>query len=72
MPMHTTYDVFRVDGMSCAHCVGAVTDHLSKMDGVLDVAVNLAAQTVTVASIDPLEFTEIKSAMAAVGHRLAG
>jgi len=33
---------YRVDGMTCAHCVAAVTKELMKVDGVNEVRVDLA------------------------------
>jgi copper chaperone len=39
---------FAVEGMSCDHCVHAITDEVSKVDGVTAVAVDLAAGAVTV------------------------
>jgi len=40
--------VIRVDGMSCAHCVKAVTGAVNALRGISDVAVDLKAKTVTV------------------------
>lgn len=40
--------VLNVEGMSCEHCVKAITGSVSAMTGVASVAVNLAAKTVTV------------------------
>jgi copper chaperone CopZ len=44
--MTTTY---AVDGMSCQHCVRAITGELRKVPGVADVRVDLDEKTVTVA-----------------------
>ncbi len=49
---------FDVDGMTCASCVGRVEKALAKVDGVSDVAVNLATETATV-TIAPGVSTEI-------------
>ncbi len=38
----------KVDGMSCEHCVKAVTGAVGALPGVTKVAVDLAAKTVTV------------------------
>jgi copper chaperone len=40
--------IFNVDGMSCQHCVKAVTDAVSALPGVTEVAVDLERKTVTV------------------------
>ncbi|MDR1131227.1 MAG: copper ion binding protein [Oscillospiraceae bacterium] len=37
-----------VDGMSCDHCVKAITKAVAALPGVADVAVDLKAKTVTV------------------------
>lgn len=40
--------ILKVDGMSCSHCVNAVTKAVESLDGVSNVAVDLDAKTVTV------------------------
>ena len=40
--------VLRVDGMSCEHCVRAITKAVGALPGVANVAVDLNAKTVTV------------------------
>ena len=40
--------VIIVDGMSCNHCVNAVTEALSELDGVNGVQVNLTEKEVSV------------------------
>lgn len=40
--------VLHVDGMSCEHCVKAVTNAVSALPGVAGVSVDLAQKTVTV------------------------
>ena len=43
-----------VQGMTCGHCVNAVTEEISAIPGVSDVAVDLATGLVTVtADADP-------------------
>lgn len=44
-----TDHVLNVDGMSCEHCVAAVTTEVSAVAGVEAVTVDLGAGTVTVA-----------------------
>ena len=39
---------YTVDGMTCGHCVSAVTGEVGKVAGVSSVAVDLAARSVTV------------------------
>ncbi|MDD3414047.1 MAG: copper chaperone CopZ [Lachnospiraceae bacterium] len=40
--------VLKVDGMSCEHCVKAITKAVGAMDGVDEVNVDLTTKTVTV------------------------
>ncbi len=56
MTVTTTYTV---EGMTCGHCVRAVTEEVSKIDGVSTVAVDLESGRVTVesdAELDPAAF----------------
>lgn len=41
-------EVLNVNGMSCSHCVTAITSAVEGLDGVTDVIVDLGAKTVTV------------------------
>ncbi len=53
--------IIKVDGMSCEHCVKAVTNAVEALDGIAAVAVDLSAKTVTVkhdsekASVDAIK-----------------
>ncbi|MCW2826278.1 MAG: hypothetical protein JWQ91_3195 [Aeromicrobium sp.] len=70
-----TTDTYRVTGMTCAHCVGAVTEELSALDGVTTVSVDLVAggtSTVTVESAAPLDATTVAGAIDEAGYALAG
>ncbi|MDR1044091.1 MAG: copper ion binding protein [Candidatus Adiutrix sp.] len=40
--------ILKVDGMSCEHCVKAITKAVGALSGVANVAVDLGAKTVTV------------------------
>ncbi|MHC1787713.1 MAG: copper ion binding protein [Christensenellales bacterium] len=46
--------LLRVDGMSCEHCVKAITKAVGALSGVANVAVDLNAKTVTVEH-DPVQ-----------------
>ena len=51
---------YTVSGMTCGHCVAAVTEEVSKLEGVAHVDVDLATGTVTVtssAAVDPDAFS---------------
>jgi copper chaperone CopZ len=63
----TTYPV---TGMTCDHCVQAVTSELSRLGGVSGVAVNLVpggVSLVTVTSNGPLPETEVSDALDEAG-----
>ena len=68
-------DTYRVTGMTCEHCVAAVTEELSALDGVTAVAVDLVAggtSTVTVESAEPLDQAAVADAIDEAGYALAG
>ena len=63
--------VYAVEGMSCDHCVHAVTGEVTKVAGVSDVVVDLAANTVTVTSA-ALDDAAIRAAIDEAGYTVAG
>jgi len=65
----TTYDV---TGMTCQHCVHAVTTELTTIVGVRDVAVDVTAGTVTVSSASPLPLAAVRAAVDEAGYVLTG
>ena len=66
-----TTTTYNVRGMSCEHCVMAVTAELSRLDGVADVAVDLDSGRVTVHAAGPLEDTAVAAAVEGAGYQLA-
>lgn len=66
---------FAVTGMTCGHCVSAVSAEVGRLEGVTDVAVLLVAggtSRVTIRSRVPLASAEIAAALEeAGGYRLA-
>ncbi|HCM50871.1 MAG: copper chaperone [Actinobacteria bacterium] len=65
---------FLVEGMTCAHCVRSVTEEVSAIDGVSDVAVDLHAggvSTVTVSSATPVDAERVRAAVEEAGYSLA-
>ena len=61
---------YRVTGMTCEHCVRAVTEELRTLDGVSDVAVqlNMGGQSaVTVTSDAPLPVAAVAAALDEAG-----
>ena len=62
---------FTVTGMTCEHCVHAVTAEFSSLPGVIAVAVDLATGAVTVHSERPLDSAEAATAADEAGYELA-
>ncbi|SCL13715.1 Copper chaperone CopZ [Micromonospora rhizosphaerae] len=63
---------YAVTGMTCEHCVRAVTEELSALPGVEEVRVDLARGTATVASTEPLPVESVRAAVDEAGYELAG
>ena len=71
----SSQQTYLVEGMTCEHCVKAVTSELSELDGVLAVEVDLNAggtSTVVVASEQALPREAIAAAVDEAGYVLAG
>jgi copper ion binding protein len=66
-----TTRTYVVDGMTCGHCVKAVTGEVTKLDGVTDVAVDLEAKTVTVSG-EPIDDTAVREAIDEAGYTVVG
>ncbi len=62
---------YLVTGMTCEHCVKAVSDELKALPGVTDVRVDLASGQVTVASDAPLTPGSVAAAVDEAGYELA-
>jgi len=61
-----------VTGMTCDHCASAVRAEISKLPGVIDVEVDIAAGTVRITG-DPLPGdTPLRAAVEEAGYELAG
>jgi copper chaperone CopZ len=66
-PVVTVYSVY---GMSCGHCVSAVTRELGMVEGVTGVHVDLGAKQVTVGSTRRLADDEVRAAVDEAGYEL--
>ncbi|BBH65922.1 heavy metal transport/detoxification protein [Actinoplanes sp. OR16] len=62
---------YQVTGMTCSHCVQAVTKEISALPGVADVQVDLASGGVTVTSETPLTDDAVREAVDEAGYELA-
>lgn len=65
-----TTATYNVTGMTCEHCVRAVSQEFSKLDGVTSVDVDLASGAVTVVSDEPLDAGRIRAAVDEAGYSL--
>jgi copper chaperone len=66
-----TRSTYRVAGMTCGHCVNAVSSELKAIDGVQDVTVDLDAagtSTVIVSSTQPLQAEQVSAALDEAGN----
>ena len=66
----TTTATYTVAGMSCEHCVNAVTSELLKLAGVSAVRVDLGRGAVEVASDHPLSPPDVAAAIDEAGYEL--
>lgn len=65
-----TTSTYQVTGMTCGHCVAAVSGELKSIPGVSEVGVDLdadGASIVTVTSTAPLERDEVTAALDEAG-----
>ncbi len=62
---------YTVTGMTCGHCVTSVTEELTNVDGISDVAVDLATGTVTITSDGPVEEAAVRAAVDEAGYEVA-
>ena len=70
-----TTTTYLVSGMTCGHCVSAVTQEISKLDGVTGVAVELVAggtSRVSVSSTTEPPAAAVAAAVDEAGYDLVG
>jgi copper chaperone CopZ len=63
---------YTVVGMTCGHCVSAVSEEVGALPGVTDVAVDLPTGAVSVTSTTPLDDAAVAAAVEEAGYELAG
>jgi copper chaperone CopZ len=71
----STTTAYTVTGMTCGHCVSAVTEELTALPGVRDVHTELVPggeSTVTVTSDAPLTETAVRAAVVEAGYEVTG
>ncbi|MFD8232611.1 heavy-metal-associated domain-containing protein [Streptomyces sp. NPDC059696] len=64
--------VFKVSGMSCGHCEGAVSGEISRIPGVSSVTAVATSGEVTVVSAAPVDDEAVRAAVDEAGFELAG
>lgn len=67
--MRTTTTV-HVSGMSCGHCVAAVTEEVSKIGGVTQVSVDLDSGDVEITSGAPVDPSAVAAAVEEAGYEM--
>lgn len=65
-----TTATFHVAGMTCQHCVNAVSEEVAKVPGVRQVDVDLASGAVTVESDAPVDQAAVAAAVDEAGYEL--
>ncbi|MCB0914313.1 MAG: heavy-metal-associated domain-containing protein [Actinobacteria bacterium] len=68
--MSTSTLSYTVTGMTCQHCVNAVSSEVGAVPGVTEVAVDLTAGEVTVVGTD-LDDAAIRAAIDEAGYEVA-
>jgi copper chaperone CopZ len=64
--------VYKVSGMTCGHCEGAVSQEISALDGVTAVTAVAGTGEVTVTSAAPLDEEAVRAAVDEAGYELVG
>ncbi|MCF1594382.1 heavy-metal-associated domain-containing protein [Streptomyces muensis] len=67
----TVTAVYKVSGMSCGHCEGAVSGEISEIPGVTSVKAVASTGEVTVVSAAALDEEAVRSAVDEAGFELA-
>ena len=62
---------YTVVGMTCGHCVDAVTEEVSTVPGVTTVDVDLASGGLTVTSAEPVDESAVRAAVEEAGYEVA-
>ena len=67
-----TTATYTVAGMTCGHCVSAVTEEVTQVPGVTTVDVDLVSGRLTVTSDAPVDDEAVRAAVDEAGYELAG
>ena len=63
---------FTVVGMTCGHCVSAVTEEVSSVEGITGVDVDLDSGALTVTSEAAVDEDAVRAAVEEAGYSVAG
>jgi copper ion binding protein len=63
-------DTYQVSGMTCGHCVAAVTTAITELPGVTAVEVDLDSGRVAITSTDPPAADAVRAAVHEAGYEL--
>ncbi|MFI1360497.1 heavy-metal-associated domain-containing protein [Streptomyces sp. NPDC020898] len=64
--------VYKVSGMTCGHCEGAVSEEISAIAGVTSVKAVAETGEVTVTAVAPLDEEAVRAAVDEAGYELVG
>ncbi|MEN6509768.1 MAG: cation transporter [Smithella sp.] len=62
----------KIKGMSCQHCVMAVTKALNAIDGIENVKVDLKTETASYDETRPVDMAVVTEAIKKAGYDVAG
>ncbi len=68
----STVTTYKVTGMTCGHCEGAVVEEVSAIEGVTSVKATASSGEVTVTSAAELDEEAVRAAVDEAGYELAG
>ena len=62
---------YTVAGMTCGHCVNAVSEEVSQIAGVIDTTVDLATGGLTIISDHEIDDAAVRAAVEEAGDQIA-
>ena len=65
-----TTTTYQVSGMTCGHCMQAVTNEVKKIKGVTDVDIDLESGSVRVSSDAPVDEAAFRAAVDEAGYEV--
>lgn len=66
----STTSTYKVEGMTCDHCVRSVRAAVSEVPGVTDATVDLAGGSVTVTSEGEIDDAAVRAAVEEAGYEV--